>query len=137
LLLLMPGSMVFVALDDGLHGRPLPPWVATLMVGLMTVCCWRITQVGVLLDGDRIKVRNMFRTRLLRWDDVAEVGGRLNLELVFVLKSGERVSTLVTATTWAGYEVCLPQRQFLRLLTRLEERLAAAGPVATVDGGRD
>jgi Bacterial PH domain len=127
LLVLMPASIVFVALDDGLHGRPLPPWYAMLMVGLATVGLWRITQVGVLLHGDRIKVRNFYRTRILRWDDVADVGDPLDLELVFVLKSGERVSTVVTTTTYSGYEAYLTRRQFLRLLTQLRERLAVAG----------
>jgi hypothetical protein len=70
----------------------------------------------------------MFRTRVLRWDDVADVRDgtdlRGELQLAFVLKSGERVSTSIVVITHSGHEVYLPRRQFLQLLTRLREQLA-------------
>lgn len=107
LLVLMPASGMFAAVAYGSPGRQ--AWIVALTFGLVTAGLWRITQVGVLLNGDRIKVRNMFRTRILHWDDVSEVhygtdfcGDRA---LAFVLMSGERVGTLVTTAAPGGHEV--------------------------------
>ena len=130
LLVAMPAVLVYTAFTGWPPGHY--AWLMPLTLGLAAAGLWRIALVGVLLHGDQIKVRTMLRTRTLRWDEVAEVadgtdvGGEL--ELAFVLKSGERVSTLVTAITHGGHEVYLTRRQFTRLVTRLRERSTAASP---------
>jgi hypothetical protein len=129
LLVLLPGTVLFAALTGGSPPRPVE-----LSVGLVTVAMWRIAQVGVLLDGNRIKVRNMFGTRVLRWDDVADVRDGMDLgdglRLAFVLRSGERVTTEVAGTTLGRHiGVYLTQRQFRRLVARLRERLVATSSI--------
>lgn len=126
LAVVFPAAIVYGALA---YGTADFRWYYPVVCGLATVFLWRRSQMGVLLDGDRIKVRTLFRTRILRWDDVADVIGPADFhgfpELVFVLTSGERLVTLVKTRTWGGYEVYLTRRQFQVLLTRLRERLAA------------
>jgi len=122
---LLPGTLVF----DALTATP-PPAFIDVVTALMAVFVWRIAQVGVLLNGDRIKVRNLTRTRTLHWDDVAEVsdgiGVMRGVELTFVRKSGEKLKTDVrSASLGDGTKVALTRRQFERMVTRLRERLAA------------
>jgi hypothetical protein len=122
---LLPGALVF----DALTSKP-PPAFIDVVIAIMAVFVWRIGQVGVLLNGGRIKVRNLTRTRILHWDDVAEVSDGIGVyrgvELTFVLKSGENLKTDVrSAFLGDRTKVALTRRQFQRMVTRLRERLAA------------
>jgi hypothetical protein len=95
-------------------------------------CCllflWRFALIGVLLKGDRIKVRGWFRTRVLRWEDVADVRdtSRARTELAFVLKSGERVCTEVRIASMDQLKVNLSYGQFSQMMARLQERHTAS-----------
>jgi hypothetical protein len=92
---------------------------------------WRFGLIGVLLKGDRIKVRGFFRTRVLRWEDVADVrDGRdissVRTELAFVLKSGERVCTEVRIASMDQLKVNLSYGHFSQMMARLQERHTAS-----------
>jgi hypothetical protein len=85
----------------------------------------------VLLKGDRIKVRGWFRTRVLRWEDVADVRdgrdiSRAWMNLAFVLKSGERVCTEVQIASPDRLKVNLSYGQFGQMMARLQERHTAS-----------
>lgn len=45
-------------------------WVVLAVLGLLM---WRTTRIGLALDGDQLLVRNWFRTRRVRAEQVAEV----------------------------------------------------------------
>jgi hypothetical protein len=127
--LLPAGAGLFVY--DAFNSGP-AIWRADALGACCLLFLWRFALIGVLLRGDRIKVRGWFRTRVLRWEDVAAVRDGRDIsrlettELAFVLKSGERVRTGVRVASSDGLKVSLGFGQFSRMMAALQERHAAS-----------
>jgi hypothetical protein len=120
-----------------LTGRAVPATIAAL-AGVWLLGAWRIVRMGVYLGPHGVRIRGLFRTRTLRWADVAHVWlhrhshklGRWEIPSGLTVLIERRDGVMVNTELWAqGVDFHSRPSVFRAVYHELRERhLAATGP---------
>lgn len=117
-----------------LSGRALPVLAAGLAAAWL-LGAWRIARMGVYLGDDGVRIRGLFRSRTLRWHDIAKIWlhrsshrfGRWEIPSGMTVLMERRDGSLVNTELWAqGVDFHARPKAFRAVYEQLRDRHFAA-----------